>query len=165
MRLRGCMVGRRFDCWPRRQSSLSNNYAVNGEVIRTILCSDSGVNQHPLFPIKNCKTLNSESLFCCIAIATFLGIHPTCTFLLAKKDSATRFSTSGFVPESVSPKPLTPLTPVATGKIFNQKIFNYFVWTPLISRVNKQKISWHCPFKRQKRTTWMYSINWQLESV
>ncbi len=29
------------------------------------------------------------------------------------------------------------LTPVANGKIFNQKSFNYFVWTLLDSRVNR----------------------------
>jgi hypothetical protein len=28
------------------------------------------------------------------------------------------------------------MTPVANGKIFNQIIFNYFVWTPLDSRVS-----------------------------
>ncbi len=32
--------------------------------------------------------------------------------------------------------PPLSLTPVAKGKIFNQKSFHYFVWTPLGSRVN-----------------------------
>ena len=32
--------------------------------------------------------------------------------------------------------PPVSLTPVANGKIFNQKNFNYFVWTPLGRRVN-----------------------------
>ncbi len=94
-------------------------------------------------------------------------------------DSATRFLTSGFFHDSFSPKhlsiPLRPfqifwkfaeifaaqgapsvlLTPVANGKIFNQKNFNYFVWTPLGSRVNiyidfclqvhfKESAAWYC---------------------
>jgi hypothetical protein len=32
--------------------------------------------------------------------------------------------------------PPVSLTPVANEKIFNQKSFNYIVWTPLGSRVN-----------------------------
>ncbi len=32
--------------------------------------------------------------------------------------------------------PPVSLTPVANWRIFNQKFFNYFVWTPLGSRVN-----------------------------
>jgi hypothetical protein len=79
-------------------------------------------------------------------------------------DSVTRFSTSDFFHESVSPKPLSiPLgsfrifskirgdirsSMFATGvvdtggnkckmqKIFNQKSFNYFVLTPLGSVIN-----------------------------
>jgi hypothetical protein len=91
-----------------------------------------------------------------------------------------RFLTSGFFNESVSPKPLS--IPVGlfqifqkirwdicsskwtTGvlwhrwqmeKIFNQKNFNYFVWTPLCRRVNiyinfcfqvhfKVSAAWYC---------------------
>ncbi len=38
-----------------------------------------------------------------------------------------------FTAQAASP---VPLTPVANGKIFNQRSFKYFVWTPLGSRVN-----------------------------
>jgi hypothetical protein len=84
----------------------------------------------------------------------WLQIQDSASF---KKDSATRFSTSGFFHESVSSKPLIrpdsnifeksaeifaaqgaptlSLTLVANGKNFNQKI-NIFFWTPLGSRVN-----------------------------
>ncbi len=89
------------------------------------------------------------------------------------------FSTSGFFHESVSPKPLSiPLGPSnffenslrysqfnvhhrcrwhhwQIEKTFNQKIFNYFIWTPLGRRVNiyinfclqvhfKVSAAWYC---------------------
>jgi hypothetical protein len=74
-----------------------------------------------------------------------------------KRDSVTRFSTSGFFYESVSPKALEYTIRAVSNfcqnsrrylqikvhhqmkKIFNQKSLNYFFGTPLCSRINIKK--------------------------
>jgi hypothetical protein len=95
-----------------------------------------------------------------LKIIMYRAIKTTGTLIVKSgdliRDSATRFSTPGFLHESVSPKPLSmPLGPFpifleihgdihssifTTGfvdtsgkwKIFDQKSFNYFVWTPWV---------------------------------
>ncbi len=75
--------------------------------------------------------------------------------IFTERDSVTRFSTSVFFHESVSPKHLTRWHRLQMEKIFNQKNFNNFVWTPLGSRINiyihfclqvnfKVSAAWYC---------------------
>ncbi len=84
-----------------------------------------------------------------------IGLLQTPWFVKVKRDSVTRFFASGFFYESVSPKPDYTISAVSNffensrrysqlkvchrcqrrEKIFNQKFFFDFFWTPLGSRI------------------------------